>query len=272
MSVPSLRVLSLGGGVQSTTLALMAAHGEIGPMPDAAIFADTRWEPPEVYTHLRRLTERLPFPVHVVSAGDILQGILARRKATGGRYASIPWFIRNPDGSKGLGRRQCTSEYKLTPIMRKTRDLLGVDRRGRVRAGAVEVWIGISTDEASRMKDARQRYMVNRWPLIERGMSRDDCVAWLVLHGYPIPQRSACIGCPFHSNAEWQRMQRERPDLFSHACEVDAALRQGDARGMRGEEYMHPARVPLAEAVALANQPDAQLNLFEMECEGMCGN
>ena len=29
-----LRVLSLGAGVQSTTLALMAAHGEIGPMPD----------------------------------------------------------------------------------------------------------------------------------------------------------------------------------------------------------------------------------------------
>ena len=36
-----LRVLSLGAGVQSTTLALMAAHGEIGPMPDCAIFADT---------------------------------------------------------------------------------------------------------------------------------------------------------------------------------------------------------------------------------------
>ncbi len=32
-----LRALSLGAGVQSTTLALMAAHGEIGPMPDCAI-------------------------------------------------------------------------------------------------------------------------------------------------------------------------------------------------------------------------------------------
>lgn len=44
--VPSpirLRALSLGAGVQSTTMALMAAHGEIGPMPDCAIFADTGW-------------------------------------------------------------------------------------------------------------------------------------------------------------------------------------------------------------------------------------
>lgn len=47
-----LRILSLGAGVQSTTLALMAAHGEIGPMPDCAIFADTGWEPKAVYEHL----------------------------------------------------------------------------------------------------------------------------------------------------------------------------------------------------------------------------
>jgi hypothetical protein len=36
-----LRMLNLGAGVQSTALALMAAHGEIGPMPDCTIFADT---------------------------------------------------------------------------------------------------------------------------------------------------------------------------------------------------------------------------------------
>jgi 3'-phosphoadenosine 5'-phosphosulfate sulfotransferase (PAPS reductase)/FAD synthetase len=46
-----LRVLSLGAGVQSTTLALMAAHGEIEP-PHCAIFADTGWEPRAVYDHL----------------------------------------------------------------------------------------------------------------------------------------------------------------------------------------------------------------------------
>jgi len=41
ISTIRLRALSLGAGVQSTTLALMAAHGEVGPMPDCAIFADT---------------------------------------------------------------------------------------------------------------------------------------------------------------------------------------------------------------------------------------
>jgi hypothetical protein len=40
-----LRVISLGAGVQSTTMALMATHGEITLMPDCAIFADTHAEP-----------------------------------------------------------------------------------------------------------------------------------------------------------------------------------------------------------------------------------
>lgn len=68
-----LRVLSLGAGVQSTTLALMAAHGEVGPMPDCAVFADTGWEPQAVYDHLAwlRSPNVLPFPVHVVSGGDL---------------------------------------------------------------------------------------------------------------------------------------------------------------------------------------------------------
>ncbi|MCK9513952.1 MAG: hypothetical protein M0R28_22370 [Pigmentiphaga sp.] len=74
-----LRALSLGAGVQSTTMALMAAHEEIGPMPDCAIFADTGWEPKAVYDHLAWLMSPnvLPFPVYTVSAGSIRDQLLA---------------------------------------------------------------------------------------------------------------------------------------------------------------------------------------------------
>lgn len=133
-----LRVLSLGAGIQSTTLALMAAHGEIGPMPDCAIFADTGWEPQAVYEHLEWLMSGnvLPYPVHIVSAGNIRDDLL--QAGGGGRWASIPAFTRtatpagsevpildeNEDGeiivvgsrrtateivSIGMIRRQCTS-------------------------------------------------------------------------------------------------------------------------------------------------------------------
>ena len=59
-----MHIISLGAGVQSTTMALMAAHGEIEPMPDCAIFADTGDEPQAVYDHLAWLMSGnvLPFP------------------------------------------------------------------------------------------------------------------------------------------------------------------------------------------------------------------
>ena len=106
-----LRVLSLGAGVQSTTLALMAAHGAIGPMPDCAIFADTGWEPQAVYDHLAwlRSPNVLPFPVHVVKAGDIRADLLRV--------------------SLGMIRRQCTKDYKIVPIRREVRALAGLTRR-----------------------------------------------------------------------------------------------------------------------------------------------
>ncbi len=102
-----LRVLSLGAGVQSTTLALMAAHGEVGPLPDCAIFSDTCWEPRAVYEHLAwlRSPNVLPFPVHIVTAGNIRDGLV--RGAQGERWASIPAFTRSASGNVGMIRRQC---------------------------------------------------------------------------------------------------------------------------------------------------------------------
>lgn len=97
-----LRALSLGAGVQFTTMALLAAHGEIGPMPHCAIFADTGWEPLAVYTHLEWLMSGnvLPFPMHVVSSGNIRAQLL--EAGEGRRWASIPAFARTvtPSGAE----------------------------------------------------------------------------------------------------------------------------------------------------------------------------
>jgi hypothetical protein len=48
-----LEVISLGGGVQSSAMALMAEQGILLPRPDAAIFADTGHEPDAVPSHTR---------------------------------------------------------------------------------------------------------------------------------------------------------------------------------------------------------------------------
>ena len=65
----AVKVLSLGAGVQSSCLALMAERGEYGlSKPDFAIFADTGWEPPAVYEHLEWLKEELSYEVVTVSS------------------------------------------------------------------------------------------------------------------------------------------------------------------------------------------------------------
>ena len=265
-----LRVLSLGAGVQSTALALRAAHGEIGPMPDCAIFADTGWEPRAVHEHLAWLRSPgvLPFPVHVVSAGNIRDGLI--RGARGERWASIPAFTRSASGKVGMIRRQCTGEYKIVPIRRKVRELAGIAGKRSPKHPIVEQWIGISFDEAIRMKASFEAWQVNRFPLIELGMTRRDCLRWLEKHGYPMPPKSACIGCPYHGDAHWRQMRAEDPDAWADAVAIDRLIRTG-FRNLSGEVYLHRSCVPLDEADLDTLEDRGQLDLFADECEGMCG-
>ena len=286
MGSMTLHVLSLGAGVQSTTMALMAAHGEIEPMPAAAIFSDTGWEPAEVYNHLQWMMSPnvLPFPVHIVSNGNIRDALTT---AEPGRYASVPFHLEMTDErgkiTKGFGRRQCTSEYKLKPLHWKHRELLSKGRRDRIEEGAVTSWIGISTDEAVRLltynvngerRLPHAKWLANRYPLIEAGMSRWDCLAWMKRNGYPEPVKSSCIGCPFHSAAHWQRMKAHDPVSWADAVEVDRIIRSGGTfkeKSLRGRQFMHPSLKPLDEVDLSTAEDRGQLNMFNNECEGMCG-
>lgn len=262
-----MTLLSLGAGVQSSTMALMAAAGEITPMPDCAIFADTGWEPAAVYRQLDWLMPQLPFPVHIVSAGNIRDGLVAGSK--GHRWASISAFV---EGGIPI-RRQCTKEYKIVPIRRKVHELLGIVGRRSPKEPAAMQWIGISWDEASRMKPAYERWWANRWPLIELRMSRWDCLRWLERHGYPAPPKSSCIGCPFHDNALWRDMKINRPQEFADAVEIDLLMRPAGPgfKALSKKAYLHRSCQPL-DQVNFDNAEDrGQLNLFINECEGMCG-
>ena len=268
---PELRVISLGAGVQSTVMALMAAHGEIGPMPDCAIFADTGWEPAGVYEHLDWLEKQLPFPTYRVSAGNIRDDHMAGLNTTGQRFASIPMFTANG----GMGRRQCTAEYKVAPIRKKQRELLNVQPRKRVpKDTIVEQWLGISTDEAGRIKPSRDKWQINHWPLIDADMSRQDCMKWFDAK-YPgrVLSKSACIGCPFHNNNNWRDLRDNDPVSWSDAVEFDKAIRHNGSKlvGMKEQQFLHRACVPLDEVDLDTAEDRGQLNFFVNECEGMCG-
>lgn len=262
-----LRVLSLGAGVQSTTLALMAAHGEIEP-PDCAIFADTQAEPASVYEHLRWLMSPnvLPFPVHVVTAGSLRSQLMSAEQ--GKTHGRPPLYVRNPDGSKGILHRQCTGDFKIDPIQKEIRRLLGLKRGQRWPTHAVvEQWMGISRDEIERIKPSDRPAIVRRYPLVDLGMRRWDCEQWLQRHGYPIPSKSACTFCPYRSDAEWRRLREDDPTGWDDAVAIDRIARTNVT--LVGEVYFHRSLVPLDEVDFSVD--DRQGDLFGNECEGMCG-
>ena len=261
------RFLSLGAGVQSSTLALMIAHGEIEPV-DAAIFADTGWEPKHVYTWLDWLEKQLPFPIYRVQRGNLRQDTIDRSKLLASRVAAIPWHMVMPNGDRAMGRRQCTAEYKIHPLTVKTRELLELKPKQRAKGVLCEMLIGISTDEALRMKPAKEAWKKHRWPLIEMGMNRNDCLRWMERKGYPLPPKSSCIGCPYHSDHEW-RLIKADPDSWADALEVDATIRHQPK--MKGQQFMHRSCVPLAEVDLSTAEERGQVDMFNNECEGMCG-
>lgn len=268
-----MRILSLGAGVQSSCLFLMSCGGAM-PRIDAAIFADTGWEPAEVYDWLHDTllpaSERSGIPIHTVSAGnlreDALNSTIRGKRTQNGRWASLPLRVTSDSGG-GMLRRQCTREYKLDPIKRKCRELLGVSPHARIAPGMIEMWLGISADEASRMAPSRVQYITNRWPLIEREppMRRSDCLAWIQGAGYGVPPKSACNGCPYRSDTEFLHLKLHSPADWADAVEVDEAIRHRDARG--GEAFIHRSLTPLRDAVLTDPTP----SLWDDECSGICG-
>ena len=247
---PVLRLLSLGAGVQSTAVLLLACDGEIPPF-DVALFADTGWEPQAVYTNLDRLAayaEDNGIPVQRVSAGNIRTDALDPRH----RFVSMPLHTRNPDGTKGLARRQCTREYKITPLKRAARELLGYPHPRRVPSGVyAEQAIGISTDEIGRARDSGVGFLRNVFPLLDLGFDRTRCIEYLRERGFGDTVKSACVGCPFHGNAGWRWIRDRDPQGWAEAVAFDRAIRRGGPHTIEqgqqecGRYYLHRSCAPL---------------------------
>ncbi len=263
--VKQLRILSLGAGVQSSTLALMIEHGEI-PMVDCAIFADTGNEPKQVYEWLKYLQGRLSYPLHIVQHGNLKEDSLQLN------FVKIPVYIKNLEtGEKGFGSRQCTNDYKIQPIQRKVRELLGLKKYQKVpKDTKVQMLIGISKDEMVRMTRSRNWWIDNQYPLvIDKQFNRRDCYSWLKNNNYPIPDKSACIYCPFHSNVNWLDIKNNHKDDWDECVQFDKDIRH-KMRSDKFEAYLHKECVPLDEA-ELDPHKD-QIDMFNDICdEGMCG-
>ena len=273
----NLRILSLGAGVQSSALALMIEKGEV-PMIDAAIFADVKGEPKAVYDWLAYLkTQITKFPIHVVTWRNLKQDLID--VANGDRkIIPIPFFTIDDKGKKGMMRRQCTADYKIKPVTEKIRELLGLKKAEKRKKGTkVELLMGISKDEISRMKINQIKYIQNVYPLVEKEMRRSDCLDWMKDNGYSKPPRSACTFCPFHSTKEWKRVKENKEEWDEIVALEKLFLKNKDTiakvTGMKNQMFLHRSCKPIDEIDF--DEDDKQGDFLfgmENECEGMCGN
>jgi len=260
-----MRVLSLGAGVQSSTLALMIEKGEV-PMVDCAIFSDTQAEPDYVYDYLYKLKKLVSYPIHIVTGGDLGEDSL------NDPFVKLPVYILDLEtGVVGFGRRQCTREYKITPIIKKIRELSGLKKYQRIPVDfKVSMLMGISRDEMQRATENREKWITNEYPLIfDKQYNRGDCLAWIERNGYTLPQRSACYFCPFQSNMEWRKMKELQPVMFNNAVKFDEKIRH-KMRDDRYQAYLHK-ECRLLKDIDLDPNKD-QMDMFNDICdEGMCG-
>jgi len=310
---PTKRVLSLGAGVQSTAILLLIARGALPPIDAAifsdtgweppAVYdhldkIDDRIAKPAGIPILRVTSGNIrndaldpekrfaTMPLYVLGPCQRCEGSGTEDEAEWGawdeaedNYITFPAYAgkcRKCEGTgkqAGMAHRQCTAEYKVKPIKRAVRELLGYPHPTPVPKGVyVEQWIGISTDEAHRVHESDVLYARHRYPLLELGMSRADCIRYLTELGWGETPKSACVGCPFHGNAMWRKMKRDDPADFADAVAFDASIRKGSARAtaagqeLRGEMFLHRSRLPLdvapIERVTTAEWKSQQGDLF----------
>lgn len=264
--------ISFGAGVQSTALLVMSNLGMLGcPRADVAIFADTGDEPSWVYDQVARMTLWSEIPVVVVKWGHLSADVLDRHKGQRTRFAAIPAFTTGDDGRATPLRRQCTREYKIQPIERYIkRDYCGLVKgqhaKRRIKATAL---IGISLDEATRMKPSRTPWVTNQYPLVEAGLRRHNCLEITRSVGLPDPRKSSCVFCPYHGDDFWRRLKTENPDEFARAASFDDAIRDMSKSGVRGQVFLHRSMKPL-RVIDFDAQGRLFSNLEDEECEGGC--
>lgn len=295
-------VLMLGGGVQSTTLLYLSIKGII-PKFDLVLFADTGDEPAATYKHiayLRKLCREHGIALRTTKPGGLKFSSYLHR------FGSMPVWVKNPDGSIGRLKRQCTDYVKIKPNNRmlaswmvwrghakiqqgfRVLDVAGGDHwdthyydelynsidmtpvsfwetfpRYQVRPDVyVSVAFGISTDETYRASERGPAWWRTTYPLIELGMSRDDCIQWIQDNGFPIPPKSACVQCPYRTDEAWLDMMLNHPQDWQEACRIDDFMRtnareiskdmpnRSYGEKLRGTPYIHERCIPLRDITA----------------------
>ncbi|MBG9693163.1 hypothetical protein ABD91_20700 [Lysinibacillus sphaericus] len=273
------RVLSFGGGTQSSHLLEAHLRGEV--KYDWIVFSDTGAEPQFIHDQVAWWQERqkevgntTPFIItHHNSMHGGLEEMLMRYIFTDYQRFQMPLYFNKvtEDGEivkGGLMPRQCTGDFKIIPVQQATRNRIKQELGLRSRQPmpkhiGIVMDIGFSYDEINRVGgfvSHQSKYIYLAYPLIEQGKTTADSIKFLEENKFP-SKRSRCYFCPFNCSGDrardigmdWQEIIDLEPISFLKACYFDRELRKVQATGrknMQSIPYFHFSRTALTEVYA----------------------
>lgn len=163
-----------------------------------------------------------------------------------GSTSGVPLF-----GSGG-GRlmQTCTGKYKI----RAVRQFL---RTEKVRKAVI--YLGLTKDEAHRMKPSDVKWAQNEWPLINEYKGRIDCIKMVENEGLVYPIHTQCDNCP---HKDYKRWTTTSDWVIEKLSEIETKL---------PGQFFTPIRKPIKQAIADMKELDKQGTLFGDFCEsGYC--
>ena len=217
------KYLSFGGGVNSTALLI---YLEEQREDFETIFVNHGGDWPETYEYVDYLrnqgyeiTEILPT---VAGCHTIIE------------YCYLHHMV------PGIRRRFCTDHFKLRPIHRY------VER-------PCVMYIGISMEERKRIRISGKIGIENKYPLVDAGITRNQCKEIIMARGLKVPPRSGCYFCPFITKVDARKLLREHPKLFQEVVQLE--------KDCNRPGYYLKAQEVSFEQFADVNTPDLDLAL-----------
>lgn len=223
-----VQVWSSGGGTQSAAIAALICKGEL--RPDIAVIIDTEREVQQTWTY----HDAVIVPA-LSKVGVILHRVSKSKYAMVDLYGSgdkllIPAFT-DKNGRVGKLPTYCSNEWKARVVQRFCTDMIP-------GAKGFDIWLGISRDEAHRMRSGQRGKWQYKHPLIDDGrlMNRRDCINLVKSMGWPEPPRSRCWMCPNQGREEWRDLKENHPDDYAKAMAFEKQIKVKDPNVMLRKE------------------------------------
>jgi len=225
------QVWACGGGVQSVAIAALIYTGKL-PKPNHSWIVDVGHEKSSTFEYVKEILQpkllEVGVELHIIKTLDYADNLFFGNK----NAMKLPLYLIENGIVKKLSTR-CSNSWK-TRISNKWLKSKGVKR--------CDKWLGISIDEKQRVASSRLKWNVNKYPLVDMGITRSDCIDLIARMGWPKPDHSFCYICPNQSDMQWQQTKENYPDDFRKAVEAEKEI-----RGVNPNMFLHRSCNPLDE-------------------------